>query len=241
MTSRFEQQGGASRGPIPQLSEVVPWGRSLAEYRRMFALTDTDLRGRILGCGDGPASFNAEMHRNGSPVVSVDPMYRFSADEIGSRIAEVYDGIVESAQANRDAFVWKEIPSPEEMGRRRQRAMEVCLADFPSGKREGRYRVESLPSLSFTDCEFDLALCSHFLFTYSHLFDADFHIQCVLEMLRVAGEARVFPLLNHDGTESPHVGPVMSALGERGYTAAIERVDYEFQKGGHSMLRAGRR
>jgi hypothetical protein len=28
-----------------QLSEVVPWGRSLDEYRRMFALTDDDMGG----------------------------------------------------------------------------------------------------------------------------------------------------------------------------------------------------
>ena len=41
------------------LDQVVPWGRSFDEYRRMFALTDADLSRVILGCGDGPASFNA--------------------------------------------------------------------------------------------------------------------------------------------------------------------------------------
>jgi hypothetical protein len=30
------------------LDEVVPWGRSLEEYRRMFALSDTDLQRRIV-------------------------------------------------------------------------------------------------------------------------------------------------------------------------------------------------
>ena len=38
-----------------RLNEVIPWGRSFEEYRRMFALSDADLAGRILGCGDGPA------------------------------------------------------------------------------------------------------------------------------------------------------------------------------------------
>ena len=28
-----------------RLKEVVPWGRSLGEYRRMFALADADLDG----------------------------------------------------------------------------------------------------------------------------------------------------------------------------------------------------
>ena len=52
------------------LDKVVPWGRSFDEYRRMFALTDADLRGRILGCGDGPAAFNAEATRLGMRVTS---------------------------------------------------------------------------------------------------------------------------------------------------------------------------
>ena len=43
-----------------KLSVVIPWGRSFDEYRRMFVLTGDDLAGTILGCGDGPASFNAE-------------------------------------------------------------------------------------------------------------------------------------------------------------------------------------
>ena len=38
------------------LDGVVPWGRSLAEYRQMFALTDADLAGHDFACGDGPAS-----------------------------------------------------------------------------------------------------------------------------------------------------------------------------------------
>src|SRR4029077_13757894 len=32
-----------------QLHEVVPWGRSLDEYRAMFALSEGDLQGRLLG------------------------------------------------------------------------------------------------------------------------------------------------------------------------------------------------
>jgi hypothetical protein len=40
---------------------VVPWGRSYEEYLRMFGLGPDDLKGRILGCADGPASFNSEL------------------------------------------------------------------------------------------------------------------------------------------------------------------------------------
>ena len=47
------------------LSDIVPWGRSYDEYLRMFGLGDAELRLRILGCADGPASFNAEGTRRG--------------------------------------------------------------------------------------------------------------------------------------------------------------------------------
>ena len=43
------------------LDKVVPWGRSFDEYQRMFALTENDLGLKIVGCGDGPANFNAEV------------------------------------------------------------------------------------------------------------------------------------------------------------------------------------
>jgi hypothetical protein len=41
----------------------------------MFALSDADLRGRVLGCADGPASFNAEATRRGTSIISADPLY----------------------------------------------------------------------------------------------------------------------------------------------------------------------
>jgi hypothetical protein len=44
-----------------QLDQVVPFGRSLDEYCQMFALSEDDLARTIIGVGDGPASFNAEM------------------------------------------------------------------------------------------------------------------------------------------------------------------------------------
>lgn len=58
-----------------KLDDVVPWGRTLAEYELMFNLSEVDLNLKILGCGDGPASFNAEMTKQGHRVVSIDPIY----------------------------------------------------------------------------------------------------------------------------------------------------------------------
>lgn len=70
------------------LEKVVPWGRSFEEYVSMFGLSDSDLGHRILGCGDGPAAFNAVLTRQGGKIVSIDPIYVFEAEQIKSRISE---------------------------------------------------------------------------------------------------------------------------------------------------------
>jgi hypothetical protein len=227
---------------VVELSATVPWGRSFAEYVRMFALDESDLDVRIVGCGDGPAAFNAEMTRRGKRVVSVDPLYRFTTDEIRQRIGEVYDKMVEGARLKADAFHWTDFASPEDLGRRRMELMEIFLADFPTGLREGRYVAAALPSLPFESSTFELALCSHLLFTYSQLLSEDDHVAAIGEMCRVAGEARVFPILDmFDGGRSRHVDGVLRRLREAGFAAEIERVPYEFQRGGNEMLRVRRR
>ena len=202
----------------------------------MFALTPRDLRGSILDCAAGPASFNAEATAAGHHVVSSDPLYRLSAEDIRDRVEETSGTLIAHAKAARDRFVWRDFRSPEHLGEVRLAVMDRFLADFPSGLAEGRYRTDELPHLAFEDDRFDLALCSHFLFLYSDRLPADFHVAAIEEMCRVAGEARVFPLLGAYGAASPHVEPVISTLRERGYEAAIRRVPYEFLRGGDEML-----
>lgn len=157
------------------LSNVVPWGRSFDEYVNMFALSDEDLTKKIVGCSDGPASFNYTLTKKGGSVVSVDPIYQFTADEIASRITETYNTVMEQTRQNRHEFVWQRISSVEELGRIRTSAMNDFLADYPVGSINGRYIYGTLPKLPFTDVLFDLALCSHFLFLYSEHFDLTFH------------------------------------------------------------------
>lgn len=219
-----------------RLQEVFPWGRTLAEYVKMFDLTNANLSGRILDCAGGPASFNAEATADGSRVVSCDPLYRFSAEEIRVRVEATYATLVDNARAVREQFVWREITSPEHLGEVRMAAMRRFLEDFPQGVEEGRYRTDELPALSFRAGEFDLALCSHLLFVYSDHLTLDFHLSAIEEMCRVAGEARVFPLLKAYGGPSPHLEPVVDGLRERGYNVEIRRVPYEFLRGGNEML-----
>lgn len=219
------------------LDTVVPWGRSFDEYCRMFALTDGDLAGRIVGCADGPASFNAEATQRGARVVSCDPIYAFSASDIRSRIAATSPDIIEQTQQNRHEFVWTSITSPEELLDVRMRAMERFLADYDVGKVEGRYVTGELPQLPFEDRTFDLAVCSHFLFLYSQQLGEAFHHTAIKELCRVAKEVRIFPLLALGGSGSRYVPPNAEACRQLGYTVSIERVPYEFQRGAHKMIR----
>ena len=216
---------------------AVPWGRSFQEYCQMFALTDADLQRRILGCADGPASFNTEMTRRGYSVVSSDPLYQFSSAQIRKRIEETYDDVIGQTERNQELFVWTRISSVEELGRVRLAAMEEFLADYDYGKVKGRYVAAELPELPFSDHAFDLSLCSHFLFLYSPILSLDFHLQAVAELCRVAREVRIFPLLTYDGVTSPHVEPVIEGVREAGLNVDTVRVEYEFQRGGNTMMR----
>jgi hypothetical protein len=219
------------------LEKVVPWGRSGDEYQRMFVLTEDDLRRRVLGCADGPAGFNAEATRRGMRVTSCDPLYAFSAEEIRERIAATAEDILEQTRRNRDEFVWDEITSLEHLQRLRMSAMEDFLADYDAGRSEGRYIAAGVPSLPFPDGSFDLAICSHFLFLYSEQLGPQFHEDAIIEMCRVAGEVRIFPLIALGAVPSPFVERVVANMRELEYTVTIERVPYEFQCGANEMMR----
>jgi hypothetical protein len=219
-----------------KLEGVVPWGRSLEEYRLMFSLTENDLRKNVLGCGDGPASFNSELTAAGGKIISVDPVYQFSAEQVSSRIDEVYHQIMSQMSENAENYVWDHIKDVEHLGMVRMAAMRKFLADYQAGLDEGRYINASLPQLPFGNDQFDLALCSHFLFLYSQQIDLQLHLAGMRELCRVSREVRVYPLLALDGNISPHLKPISDALSENGLVVSVRSVEYQFQKGATEML-----
>jgi hypothetical protein len=222
------------------LAQVVPWGRSFDEYRRMFALSDANLAMRVLGCADGPASFNAEATRRGARVVSCDPLYRHDASAIRDRIVATYPDVIDQTRKNPGEFVWTSIRSVEELGEIRMSAMNDFLNDFPSGKAAGRYVDAELPALPFADGSFDLALSSHFLFLYTIQLGGEFHRAAVREMCRVARDVRIFPLLALGGQRSPFVDALVAELAASTFDVSIEDVPYEFQRGANQMMRIRR-
>jgi len=216
---------------------VVPWGRSFDEYVSMFALSDADLDARILGCGDGPAAFNHGMKERGGRAVSLDPIYRMETAAIRRRIDETCADVLGQTRRNAEQFRWDRIRDLDALRDLRLGAMADFLEDFEAGKRQGRYVAGGVPELPFADGAFDICLSSHFLFLYTDNLTLDFHCRAIDAMLRVAGEARIFPLLDINSRRSPYVDAVLRRYRDSGRDVAEVPVDYEFQIGGNAMLR----
>ena len=218
-----------------KLENVVPWGRTLDEYRMMFLLNDNDMSKRIAGFGDGPASFNFEATKQGYSVTSFDPIYQFSKDDVQKRIDEVRITVMQQMRENMNNYVWTKIKSLEELETVRMSAMRLFLEDFEKGKQERRYIHHELPDrLTLEDDTFDIGLCSHFLLMYTVL-GFVFHIKAMTEMLRVCKEIRIFPIVDLDANETDLISNVIDYFKQE-YEVEIKKTQYEFQKGDNKLL-----
>jgi hypothetical protein len=221
------------------LKDVVPWGRNFTEYRNMFDLVDRDLNKKIISFGDGPASFNFEMKQSGRKIISIDPIYKFSKDQLQKRIYEAKNEIIRQTRKNIDNYIWENIRTIEDLEKIRMQAMLLFIEDFDTGKSEGRYVVHELPlRTEYSELQFDLGLSSHFLILYSQL-GLEFHIQSITEMLRICKEIRIFPILNLNSKISEVLNEIIEYF-KINYQVQVIKVNYEFQKNGNEMLKIRR-
>lgn len=223
-----------------ELDHIAPWGRLRREYELMFDLSDDDITGGILDCGAGPSSFTVELAGDGKRVVAVDPIYRFPGEQIKRRFEAVKEAMLAGVLAEPDEWLWDFHQNPKGLMSNREAALNQFLADYDEGLQHTRYVAGELPSLPFSDGSFGLAVCSHLLFLYSNMLDADFHLNAIRELCRVAGEVRIFPLLALKGGKSPHLEPVISGLKQDGFNVEIVRVKYEFRRRANEMLKVSR-
>lgn len=222
------------------LDKIVPWGRSLDEYIKMFNLTPEDRKRTILGCADGPASFNAEWTRLGGKVVSIDPIYELSAEQISNRINETAEEVFRKVEQNEHDFVWSDFSSPEDLLKKRLTTMQLFLDDFHEGLERGRYLPAEVLDLPFAAKQFELALCSHFLCLYSEQLTGDFHRSAISELLRVANEVRIFPILELGNAPCRYLNEIIEEFNTEQFSCKIEETHYEFQIGANQMLRVTR-
>jgi SAM-dependent methyltransferase len=210
--------------------------RSFEEYRAMFALSEGDLRRRILDCPGGGSSFTAGACAAGADAVAVDPVYVRPPSEVAAEVVVEVDRGTAWTEANVGRFLWDWHGSPEGHRRLRAGSSERFAADLLAHPE--RYHAGALPDLPYDDGSFDLVLSSHLLFTYTDRLDRAFHLAALAELARVSRhEVRVFPLVDQVGrSEAPLVEWLLAELAGAGTPAEIRRVEYEFQRGAGAML-----
>lgn len=213
------------------------WIYNLEDYRRIFSLSDGDLKRKILDFPGGVSSFNAEMHALDHQVVSGDASYNLAEEEMidhAKQILAIHENYLHKKHHqllsdDSEANVQKIIKN--------WRAnMEKFIQDYPRGIKEKRYQVMKLPKLHAEDSKFELALCSDLLF-HSQARAGYTPQQLIDELCRIALEVRVFPLLDETGQITPSLGPIMLALNQKNFGVEVREVPYTMRKGGNAMLR----
>lgn len=220
------------------ISDIYPWGRSLKEYKDMFLLSDSDLKKNILGCADGPASFNYELSLQGGIVTSCDMMYKFTSDEIKNRVDNVSDIITNGVLENQLLFDWNYLfKNPLDLKKYRLDIMEKFLLHYKSFENnKSPYVYAELPTLSFEDNEFDIALVSHLLFLYDNVLSEEFHLKSIIELLRVAKEVRIFPIVSNFKNQSHFLPKILKYFRDLGIKVNLINSNYYFIKSSNQML-----
>ncbi len=214
---------------------ICVWGRNMNEYFRMFNFEESDKNKKILSVADGPASFNYEMATRRKAVTSLDPIYALTKIEIEEKIRISTQKMIDKFNNKKSLFTVKNSEDTNELIQRRLSAMELFLQDYEKGKNEGRYVSGEFPNIPFENDSFDLCICANLLFLFEEHFTDETHIKSIEEMLRVAKEARIFPLYNRQGKISRHLNSTISHFSAN-YETKIEDVNYEVYKNGNKQL-----
>ncbi|MDI6643794.1 MAG: methyltransferase domain-containing protein [Methanobacteriaceae archaeon] len=211
-------------------------GRSWHEYIEMFNLTPSVLRkGKILDCAAGASSFTAKMNEKGYDITALDLLYDKKPEELEIKCKEHLNILVDALKGLEDNFLWGYFKDVYDLKKQR----EMVCKEFAEDYRENNginYIKGDLTQIPFKDNTFSLALCSHLLFIYDHRLSYAFHSESILEMLRVAREVRVYPLVKGQSKISEYLEPLIEKIN---HTADFELVpvNYRFRRGGYEMLK----
>lgn len=95
---------------------------------------------------------------------------------------------------------------------------------------------ETLLTQSFPAQSFNLALCSNVLFVDPNLSE-QYHLDILLELMRVASEVRVKPLLDAHGQPSAHLGPILQVLHQKEYGVELREIKTHDKTHKEALLR----
>ena len=220
----------------PTLNPLNAIGYGIDDYVKMFALTENELEMNIVDCYSGASCFAKEMTSKKRNVIACDPLYKKSIDEIQLTIEKAQKTLLSDIKAHPEWFVFTEKQAGQFIADHTGK-VEAFIEDLKQGLTEKRYIHDALDHFSFKEEQFDLALMSHYLFTYSDEFSVDFHVKTIQELTRIANEVRIFPLVTRESHLSPYVGEVAAMLQMMGLGVEIRGVPFEIQKNGNAMMR----
>jgi hypothetical protein len=216
--------------------EVVLLGRTFEEYVGMFGLDQATLRENyILDAASGVSSFCAEANAREYRVSASDRIYTLSADEIERTCSRDLDNMIAQLAGITQNYVWDFFPNLTALRAQRERAYRGFVAEYRQYG-HSRYITTEYPTSSFADGQFDLALVSHFLFLYDEQLDYDFHQRTLLELLRIAHEVRLFPLVNMRTERASAIAKLSADPAFASYDIRIVPVDYEFIRNSREMM-----
>jgi hypothetical protein len=244
---------------VLNLDRVVFIGRTFSEYMAMFNLQPFQLKGlRVLDCPSGASSFVAEAsfsQHQLRQVIGCDLLYKEEADidMLRNRGKEDLDYMIKQLSQVPDLYDWKIYSSISDLYEARNNAFKKFISDYEldsfvakKGKSTNkRYIHATLPNLPFENGTFDLVLSSNLLFYYHNMFNYEFHLDSILELLRVScKEVRIFPCQKPDASFPDYFDKLLDNVSSRmnnKISFQIEKVSHEFRRGVNKMLKINKR
>lgn len=220
-----------------KLNEVALVGRTYNEYKRMFNISRESLENKtILDVAAGVSNFCAVGNAFGLKITAVDSIYHLMADEIEVKCEEDLNDLMNQLPLIQDHYNWDFYGDLEGLRISRVKAYQTFLRDYQS--RPNHYIQGEVTDLPFADKSFDVTMVSHLLFLYDNVYDQDFHVKALKELLRVTrDEIIIFPTKNLHGEQSEWVNRLMTSTEFLDCTFLLETTHFEFQKGNNCRLR----
>lgn len=227
--------------PTLNLENIAITGRTFDEYSAFFDLTLEDLKDKkVLDCPSGASSFVATLKHNGIDARGVDIIYEFDKKDIEAQGLKSLGKIYEDTSWM-DVYKMDFYKSKLNHRIHRENALKTFISDYDKDS----YAFTKLPNLPFKDDSFDIVLSSHLLFVYDDRLNYKFHKDSILEMLRIAKEVRIFPLVDFKNSRadeeknfSPFVYRILEELKE--FDCELTKTIFEFQPRANYYLKIWR-
>lgn len=189
--------------------------RSFEEYVKMFGLQQSDLMiGAVLDVAAGGSSFTVEANERGYSAFAVDPRYGAGIEEWINEAKREIDTSTAKLAKVKDHFDWSYYGSLENHRASREASIQR-FAEHVHHNVTNHYIYGMLPELPFSDDQFSLVLCSHFMFLYADQFGHEFHIKAILELMRICkpgGQIRIYPLISLNWEPYPKLEELMDVI-----------------------------